>query len=330
MQVGEWFTRNKFHAEDFSDIERLAQIKEKHHKKISCVIPTLNEEDNIGRVVSELKKLTRGDKLLDEIVVIDSGSKDGTRKEAKKAGAQFYYAHDILKEMGYAKGKGENLWKSLFVATGDIIVWIDADIKNIGAKYVYGLVGPLLERPNLGFTKAFYQRPLGTGKGAKSMEGGRVTELLARPLINLYFPSLAGFIQPLSGEYAGRREVLEQIPFFTGYGVEIGMLIDINKKFSIDSMAQVDMDERVHRNRPLHELSRMSFEILQAFSKIAEAAGAFVNLEKINQMYTLIEPKNSDEKKEYELNTKYVVAVQRPPMISVPQYREKFHAIHAE
>lgn len=323
MNIGEWFSSNRFSASEFSGIPSLVKLKKKQGKKISCVIPTLNEEDNVGKVIAELQKLVRKN-LVDEILVVDSGSTDRTRSVAEKSGADFYYASDILKNYGRAKGKGENLWKSLFVAVGDIIAWVDADIKNISEKFVYGLAGPILTRGQIGFTKAFYQRPLDLGSGLRSLEGGRVTELLMRPLYNLYFPQLAGFIQPLSGEYAGRREILEKISFFTGYGVEMGMLIDIERKFGLEAMAQVDLDERVHRNRPLNELSKMSFEILQAFSEKANALGVFVNLEKINSIYTLVEPSSSAGKTDYYLHKKHMPTFQRPPMVAIKEYREKF------
>ncbi|HLC92130.1 MAG TPA: glucosyl-3-phosphoglycerate synthase [archaeon] len=326
MDVGEWFSKNKFHADDFSDIGMLVKLKNKKKKKISCVIPTLNEEKTVGKVISEVKrKLMETHRLVDEIIVVDSGSDDRTKKVAEKAGAQFFYSRDILKRFGGPKGKGENLWKSLFVASGDIISWIDADIENISAKFVYGLVGPLLQNEKTGFVKGFYKRPLGKGGKTISLEGGRVTELLMRPLYNLYFPNLSGFIQPLSGEYAGRREVLEQIPFFTSYAVEMGMLIDIERKFGLDAMAQVDLEERVHRNRPLQELSRMSFEILQAFSQKANALGVFTNIDRINQMYTLIQPGFIGKKSDYHLNINKVITLQRPPMTSVIEYVRKFH-----
>lgn len=330
MDVDEWFEKNKFLATDF-ELEELVKIKEKGKRKISCVIPTLNEEDNVGKVIREIRRALMGKlKLVDEIIVIDSGSKDNTKKSAEEAGAVFYYAKDLLNGMGFAKGKGENLWKSLFVANGDIICWIDADISNISAKFVYGLVGPILKNRSIKFSKAFYQRPIDIGGGLKNLEGGRVTELLMRPLYNAYFPQLSGFIQPLSGEYAGTREALEKVPFFTGYGVEMGLLIDIERKFGLESMAQVDLEAREHRNRPLHDLSKMSFEILQAFSKKSNSLGVFVNLDKINQIYTLIEPKLSDGKVEYALTKKIFAIKQRPPIITIKEYREKFGKIRGE
>ena len=323
MDIANWFEKNKFIAEDL-DLSDLISLKKKQNRIVSCVIPTLNEEKTVGRVINVLGGLLQsGNGLVDEIVVVDSGSKDKTKTVAENAGAKFFYSKDILPRLGFAKGKGENLWKSLFVTSGDIICWIDADIKNISEKFVYGLLGPILKNPKIRFSKAFYQRPLDVGEGLKNLEGGRVTELLMRPLYNAYFPQLAGFIQPLSGEYAGTRGVLDKIPFFTGYGVEMGLLIDIEKKFGLDSMAQVDLETRIHRNRSLNDLSKMSFEILQAFSEKSNSLGVFVNPEKINQIYTTIESKLNADKIEYALIKKLFSIKQRPPMITVSEYREK-------
>ena len=324
MKVEEWFDKNRFVASDFDPVE-LLEIKKREKRKISCIIPTLNEGSTIGRVVSIIREeLMEKLPLVDELIVVDSGSKDNTGQEAQRAGAQFYFAKDILPSEGSGRGKGENLWKSLFVSGGDIICWIDADIKNISAKFVYGLVGPLLKNRDIWFSKAFYQRPLDLGAELKNLEGGRVTELFMRPLYNAYFPKLAGFIQPLSGEYAGTREVLEKVPFFTGYGVEMGLLIDLERSFGLEHICQVDLDERIHRNRPLQDLSKMSFEILQAFSEKSNTLGVFVNLDKINQVYTMIEPKIRGGKQDYSLKKALFMARQRPPMATLEEYRKKF------
>src|SRR4029453_6495501 len=168
-------------------------------------------------------------------------------------------------------GKGEALWKSLHVCKGDLICFVDADIRNFHARFVYGLLGPLPEDPEIQYVKAFCERPIRERNALRATGGGRVTELLARPVINLLWPELAGVVQPLSGEYAGRRETLEQVPFFSGYGVELGLLVDIAARFGVDAIAQVDLDRRVHRNQDMQALGRMSFGILQAvFLPLAE------------------------------------------------------------
>jgi glycosyltransferase involved in cell wall biosynthesis len=323
LKVEEWFEKNKFKAKSFSNIKRLVKLKKDQNLKISVCIPTLNEGATIGHVLDVLmsKLMTPKTRLVDEFLVIDSGSTDNTKEEVEKRGVKFYSADKLLRKYGKVKGKGENLWKTLYVATGDIIVWVDADIKNIHPRFVYGLVGPLLTHKDIGLVKAFYQRPIKVGEELVPLGGGRVTELTIRPLFNMYFPRLSGFIQPLSGEYAGRRWFLERIPFFTGYGVETGMLIDWVKKFGLNSIAQVDLVKRVHRNSPLASLSNMAFGILQVFAKRANALGKLILVKKIRQQTRIIEHRRDGG---YHLKPKKISEVERPPMIIIDEYREKF------
>ena len=208
--------------------------------------------------------------LLDEILVIDSDSSDDTREIAAARGGAGRQPPEVLARYGSFRGKGEALWKSLYETSGDIVVWADTDVRNWHHRMVYGTLGPLLVEPRLQYVKGYYQRPIVEGGVLKEGGGGRVTELVARPLVNLFFPELSGFIQPLSGEYAGRRSLLEQIPFFTGYAVEIGHLIDASERAGIEGLGQVDLERRVHRNQELEGLSRMSFVILQAVMKRLE------------------------------------------------------------
>lgn len=227
---------------------------------ISCVIPTLNEAATIARVLGALRK----NPLVDEWVVVDSGSTDATREVAKAAGATVHLAGAIRPEFGPAVGKGENLWKSLFVTRGDIVVYVDGDLRNAHPRFVTGLVGPLLTQPDIQYVKAFYERAGG---------GGRVTEILVRPLLRRFFPELAGVRQPLAGEYAARRAVLERLPFPTGYSVETTHLIDYFRQFGTRGLAQTDLGRRVHRTRPLAELGAMSEEILRSFlSRLSSGA----------------------------------------------------------
>jgi glucosyl-3-phosphoglycerate synthase len=321
-EINSWLSANMYHNSEFSDIKGLVEMKEKTGESITLCLPTLNEESTIGPIVDTMmSNLVVKYPLLDEIIVVDSGSTDGTRDAALDAGAAFYYAADCLKSEGANKGKGENLWKSLHLADSDIIVWIDSDIKNIHPKFAYGIIGALLKRPDLLFCKGFYERPLKVGNKLRHSEGGRVTEILMRPLINHFFPNLSGFIQPLSGEYGGRRKLFESIPFFTGYGVEIGMLIDIVSSFGLDVMAQVDLDVRVHRNQKLENLGKMAFGILQSFFKRCH------ELEIIDLAYAMEDTFRlvTADIVGYDIITRNIKEFERPPMLEVDDYRKKYH-----
>ena len=259
--------------------------------------------------------------LLDEIVVIDSGSNDRTRDIAREYGADVYQATDILPHLEPYKGKGENLWKALFITTGDIIIYLDADIKNIHHRFAYGLLGPLLLYDDIKFVKAFYDRPISIGK--KKMRptgGGRVTELVIRPLFSLFFPELTQLIQPLSGEYAGLREVFERIPFPIGYGVETSMNMDIYEKWGLEVMAQVDLDRRIHRNQDTKALGRMAFVILKTFINRKIRMGL---IDFKDELYTEMIQYNlvNDQ---YEPDIFKIEGHERPPIIEIPESREKF------
>ncbi|MBW2635712.1 MAG: glucosyl-3-phosphoglycerate synthase, partial [Deltaproteobacteria bacterium] len=220
-----WLKSNTFHHSEFSDLGRLVEAKQKKKIKISLCLPTLNEERTIAKEIVIMKsELMNRFPLIDEIVVVDSGSTDRTREAAEAYGARFYSAADILPDMEHFRGKGENLWKGLYITQGDIIIYLDADIKNIHHRFAYGLLGPLLLTDHIKYVKAFYDRPIAVGKNKmRSTGGGRVTELVIRPLFALFFPELTQIIQPLSGEYASYRDILEKIPFPIGYGVETSM-----------------------------------------------------------------------------------------------------------
>jgi glucosyl-3-phosphoglycerate synthase len=318
-----WLAKNTFHYRQFADIGRLVNEKERKNLKISLCLPTLNEEKTIAKEIIIMKsELMTRYPLLDEIVVIDSGSTDNTLEVAAAFGADVYSADQILPDMERFRGKGENLWKSLYVTQGDIIVYLDADIKNIHHRFAYALVGPLLVHDHIKYTKAFYDRPIAIGKSKmRPTGGGRVTELVIRPLFSLFFPELTQIIQPLSGEYAGYREIFEKIPFPIGYGVETSMILDICKKWGLDVIAQVDLEKRVHRNQDTKALGKMAFVILHTFFKRIEQQ-EIINLKKdlFKEMiqYNLI-------KGDYKSDVLTIAGVERPPIIEIPEYRSKFN-----
>jgi glucosyl-3-phosphoglycerate synthase len=237
---------------------------------VSVVLPARNEAATVGRIVSALRRRLMQDlPLIDELVVIDACSSDGTAAVAEAAGARVFHQADILPEHGDRPGKGEALWKSLDVTSGTIVAFIDADLRQFDPQFAVGLLGPLLSDPSTQFVKAFYDRPLMNGGTVLPAGGGRVTEILARPLLNLHWPQLAGFVQPLAGEYAARRTLLESIPFLSGYGVEVAMLVDVVNQVGLDAMAQVDLGSRTHRNSSDAALGRMACEVyLAALSRL--------------------------------------------------------------
>lgn len=319
-RLKEWFDKNTFHCEEFSDLKALLALKKKKGIKISVGIPTLNEEKTIKNIVRTIKKNLFDKKIIDEIAVIDSGSEDNTCRIAGKEGADIYHADNYIEGYKKIKGKGVNLWKSIYLLKGDIIVWIDGDIENIHPRFVYGLIGPLLANEKIKFVKAFYERPIKIKEKLYPTGGGRVTEILVKPLMNLFFPELSGMLQPLSGEYAVRRDVLEKIPFFAGYPVETGMLIDIHKRCGLDAIAQTNMGKRIHRNRRLPALKKMSFEIIQAFLLRAEQLGKLKCLKKFNKTFISHRVHNGgDILQEKETDIKEL-----PPMIKIKEYRERW------
>lgn len=315
--VDKWFAENTYHAQEFDRIEELISKKESQNLTISLALPALNEEETVGNVIKTIQdNLMKRYPLLDEIVLIDSNSTDRTREIATDLGIPVHIHQELLPQYGAREGKGEALWKSLYVTKGDIVVWIDSDIVNIHPRFVYGVIGPLLVDPGVQFVKGFYQRPLKTDRKVQSTGGGRVTELSARPLFNLFYPELSGVIQPLSGEYGGRRKVLEQLTFYSGYGVETGLLIDVFDKFGLASIAQTDLLERIHHNQSLEALSKMSFVIIQTVLRKLESRIHRPLLEEVNKSMKLIHFHEGG----YYLEVQEIVERERPPMIEIPEY----------
>ena len=286
-----------FHHSEFP-LERI--LAAKGSTTVSVCLPARNEEATVGAIVSVLRDelLARG--AIDEIVVLDDHSEDRTAALARDAGARVADAAEVLADYGSGHGKGEALWKSLFVTDGDIVLWCDSDITEFGPRFVTGLLGPLLCEPGVDLAKGYYRRPQREREG-----GGRVTELVARPLLSLYYPHLAGLHQPLSGEYGGRRDVLERLPFFRGYGVDIGLLIDLADRVGIDGLVQVDLDIRMHRNRSLSELGPQATAVLQTLL-------CRLDPELTPTVTELVRPGLTPVK---------VDVSERPPMVEVPDYR---------
>ncbi len=249
-------------------LDRLVRVK--GPTTVSVVIPARDEESTVGAIVTSIRDtLARPAGLVDEVIVVDSRSADRTAAVAQAAGARVVSQEDQTRGLPPMHGKGDALWSGLAAASGQLVAFVDADVQPFHPHFVTGLIGPLLTDPSLSFVKGFYHRPLQSGGYSEPDGGGRVTELVARPLLNLFWPELAGFVQPLAGESAGRRDVLARVPFVSGYGVEIAMLIDLLALVGLDALAQVDLGERVHRNQGTEALGRMAAQIqLTAWSRL--------------------------------------------------------------
>ncbi len=321
MTSTDWLRERTFHYSRFGDVVRLVEAKRQQGLTISLCLPTLNEAATVGREITILKNaLMDRQPLLDEIAVIDSGSTDGTREIAASCGADVYLADEHLPECGRQRGKGENLWKALYLLKGDIICYVDADIQNIHPRFVTGLVGPLIENPEIQYVKAFYERPMTSPQGLRPSGGGRVTEILIRPLFSMFYPELTTIVQPLSGEYAGRRSILEQVPFPVGYGVETAMLIDIYERLGLAALAQTDLDRRIHHNQETIALGRMAFGILQAFFRRIDRSGRVRLAETLPTVLTQHAVKDG----EFELVEHLIEELERPPMKEIEAYQRRF------
>jgi glucosyl-3-phosphoglycerate synthase len=285
----------------------LLEAKANTGHTISVCLPARDEETTIGHIVGTVRRdLMEHVALVDELIVIDDGSTDDTAAAARDEGATVVAQTSILPNLERGAGKGNALWKSLQVSRGDIVCWVDADIRNFCSKFVTRLVAPLLEAPDVQFVKAHYQRPY----HAEPTGGGRVTELMARPLLSHLFPMLADIVQPLAGEYAGRRRALEQVPFVQGWGVELGLLVDICERFGRDAIAQVDLGVREHRNRPLAELGAPALAILVTALRRAGLEQSSPGVVQLLGFDDDALPRTLD-----------VITAERPPIITIADYR---------
>jgi glucosyl-3-phosphoglycerate synthase len=292
-------------------LPQLIAAKRASGTSVSVVLPALNEEETVGEIVAEIRRVLMTERvpLVDELVVIDSGSTDRTAEVARAAGARVVHRDAILPRIPAVPGKGEVLWRSLLVTGGDIVCFVDADLKEFSADFVSGIVGPLLTDPGVDFVKAMYDRPLGSAAG----QGGRVTELVARPVLNLHWPLLAGFVQPLGGEYAARRSLLERLPFPVGYGVELGLLVDALHTVGLDALGQVDVGVRKHRHQDGQALGRMAAAIYRT-AQLRLARGHLVRpvLTQFERGEQGFEPRTHD-----------VDTEERPPMTEIAEYAER-------
>lgn len=261
-RIDDWLATHTWAMRDW-DAYAVASAASAAGQSVAVVLPALNEAATVGTIVDSIRShLVLGAHLVHDLVVVDSGSTDTTAAVAAEAGARVVARTDVLADVPVLPGKGEAMWRGLAATTADIVVFIDADLQSFTSDYVAALVGPLVCDPALQLMKAIYERPLVAGESVIPAGGGRVTELVARPLINHFWPELAGVVQPLAGEYAGRRALLESLPFPCGYGVEIALLVDTYERHGLSAIGQVDLGVRVHRHHDDQGLGVMAAEIL--------------------------------------------------------------------
>ncbi|RKT16426.1 glucosyl-3-phosphoglycerate synthase [Streptomyces sp. 1114.5] len=319
-QAASWLRRRSWSAAD-RPVDALLAAKERTGRTVSVVLPALDEEATVGDIVRTVRReLMERLPLVDELVVVDSGSTDATAAVAAEAGARVEHRDAILPRLPAAPGKGEVLWRSLLVTHGDIVCFVDADLREFDPAFVSGIVGPLLTDESIQLVKAMYDRPLETESGAVvPAGGGRVTELVARPLLNLHWPELAGFVQPLGGEYAARRSLLERLPFPTGYGVELGLLVDALELAGLDALAQVDVGVRHHRHQDGQALGRMAATIYRtALERLARTHRLKASADLVHPYLTQFA--RDPDTRAFTAHTHPVTALERPPMHTLPEY----------
>ncbi|MGW2821486.1 glucosyl-3-phosphoglycerate synthase [Streptomyces sp. NPDC001443] len=308
-EVERWLSTRSWSVND-RPLHKILAAKRARGQSVSVVLPALNEEETVGDIVAVIRHdLMQQVPLVDEIVVVDSGSTDRTSAVAAAAGARVVHRDAILPRIPAVPGKGEVLWRSLLVTGGDIVCFVDADLREFSSDFVSGIVGPLLTDPDVDLVKAMYDRPLGGAAG----QGGRVTELMARPLLNMHWPQLAGFVQPLGGEYAARRSLLEQLPFPVGYGVELGMLVDSLHLVGLDALAQVDVGVRKHRHQDGQALGRMAAAIYRT-AQLRMARGHLVR----PSLTQFERGRDGFEPRTYSVDTE-----ERPPMAEIAEYASR-------
>ncbi|MCB0880728.1 MAG: glucosyl-3-phosphoglycerate synthase [Thermoleophilia bacterium] len=313
MTGDEWLARRTFSGAHV-DSEALSAAKRASAVTVSVCLPALEVEDTVGPIVDAVRTHWTGAAgIVDEVVVVDSRSTDATAARAREAGARVVQDADVLPEVGPGSGKGEALWKSLHATRGDVVLWLDSDVVDFDPAFVPGMLAPLFADSGIDYVKAVYRRRLGAGD-----DGGRVTEVCARPLINLHYPELAVLAQPLSGEAAGRRSLLERLPFFSGYAVELGLLIDVLGAAGLGAIAQVDLGRRAHANQSTAALGAMAFAITRAVRHRAEGTP-------LDAPTAYRRPERGPDGR-WALTSRDVRVAERPPIASVPGYRAEHPA----
>jgi glucosyl-3-phosphoglycerate synthase len=312
---------------DQIDPDALLRAKRRGGHRVSVVLPARNEEATVGLLVADVREhWMRRVPLVDELLVMDSDSTDATAAVARAAGADVVATTDVLPAHGTRPGKGEALWKSLAATTGDLVVFLDSDLIGEVTHYVPGLLRPLLDDPHLLYVKGCYTRPLEVGGQVQPAGGGRVTELTARPLLNALWPELAGFVQPLGGEYAGRRSALELVPFVSAYGVEVGLLVDMLELGGLSSLAQVDLGERRHTSQSQEALGAMAGQVVSTLLTRADRGRPGHHRLDASGLLTQFRREGAG----FVPRSSTVAVDERPPMAGVAEYRSRWAEMAAD
>lgn len=270
VDAAEWFRHRSYDYRQFSDLEKLALRKRELGLRLSVVLPCRNVAETVGPIIDEIHHLnerTPLNPLVDQILAVDADSQDGTAEVVCSRGAELYSENELLSHFGECHGKGDAMWRALCVARGELVMYVDADTREFQPQLLYGVLGPILYEDEVRFVKGAYRRPFKSYESVEVDGGGRVTELTAKPLFNLFYPELSGFVQPLAGEFVAYKELFCSIPFLTGYAVETGIMVDVFKRIGLGGMAQVDLGTRQNRHQPLRDLSRMSYAVLRAVAR---------------------------------------------------------------
>jgi glucosyl-3-phosphoglycerate synthase len=307
----EWFGHRSYDYRQFSDLEKMGSRKGELGLTVSAILPCRNVADTVGGIIDEIHAVNEQAPLVDQILAVNADSADGTAEVAASKGAEVYSENELLSDYGGTHGKGDAMWRSLSVARGDLIMFMDADTKGFKAQLVYGVLGPILYVPEVRFVKAAYRRPFKSHESVEVDGGGRVTELTAKPLFNLFYPELSGFVQPLAGEFVADKELFCSIPFLTGYAVETGIMIDVLKRVGLGAMAQVDLGTRQNRHQPLRDLSRMSYSVVRAVAR------------RLRQEGRLNQPRDPNLPEQLFQFSNYLHAVATPEGLKLQEYVEE-------
>lgn len=309
--VSDWFARRTYSHDQFADVDQLSERKHELALSLTVVLPTREVAGTIGAIIDEIRSLGGDERLVDQIVVVDADSSDGTAAIAREHGAEVYPEDALMERFGPAIGKGDAMWRALSVARGDLVAYLDSDTTDFGHRFIYGLLGPMLLDSDIKFLKATYSRPFKAPDGTVLDDAGRVTELTAKPLFNAFYPELCGFGQPLSGELIASRELLCSIPFCTGYAVETAMLIDVLRAVGLDAMAQVELGIRENRYQSLFALGTMAYAVVRAVLMRAELEDSAAVRDPDRYMHAFC-PADG-----VRLEERAVRIVERPPMVEV-------------